>query len=463
MNKFWLSIDPDKNEDTHWVGLAEREPNKGWKAELIRPSAHPGSLFGLDNNHFRDISLLKILYDLQIPATLIYPYISAWGGSTFAQYVTAYRQKITLSFHHVITKLHIDDLEAEIVTSISTHSPSFAAWYDSDLLSVKWSKNYKKVSVSANKLRKTSFEIPNFGTLVVTEAAKAGLFRDRDKESVEQIVNLKIVFKRPLSTREALRLCFAIEHLFAFLIGARTAFPAYKLTIKNNDKKRTKPQNLEGELHVGHYRTDVEQAPSRFERLLTREYTEQGLEALFSNYLRNLDGLIEVIGTLNSIDQETDILSRFRRLVPVAEEFLIGKYKQVAHHRFEQLQKDFFRWVNQNAPSELQEFSDKHVNVIRTKKMTLNAAIKEALTHLPKEIFPYDKTGELLRDLRGKFMHTSPRFTTSTAQSLFEGTEKLKCLLKLVVLQDLGYNLIEIQPHLAGRIRFVPQPKSTKG
>jgi hypothetical protein len=136
MDKFWLSTESSANEDAPWLGQAEREPNKGWKAELVKPNTYPSNPFGLDNSHFRDVSVLKILYDLQIPATLIYPFVSGWGGLTINQYVSAYREKVTLRFHHIIINIHIDDLESEIISEISTHSPSFSAWYDSDLLSV---------------------------------------------------------------------------------------------------------------------------------------------------------------------------------------------------------------------------------------------------------------------------------------------------------------------------------------
>jgi hypothetical protein len=327
MDKFWLSIASSADESHPWVGQAERDSNKGWKAELVRPAPRIRLKYGSIPSEFEDISHLNILYDLQTPATLLYPYVSGWGSFTIDKYTKASRDKYTLRFSSLIKNIHLKSMDEKIFAGVSCSSKAFSAWFDSDIIKLAWTGEFQALTLTADRSKQHKFYVRNLGEVTVTEGIKAGIYIATDKPDLEQVTSFGIEFSKPLNARETIIKCFALEHLFAFLVGVRTTFPDYSLTITSSDKSEAKRHVIEGQLFVGTYKSDTDDIPSRSDRFITRHDTHQGIEDLLFNYIDKIDHLIDVVPTLNSIEYEADLLSRFRRLIPVTEDYFLRRYE----------------------------------------------------------------------------------------------------------------------------------------
>jgi hypothetical protein len=121
---------------------------------------------------------------------------------------------------------------------------------------------------------------------------------------------------------------------------------------------------------------------------------------------------------------------------------------------FNELKSAFFEWIEKSGEPRFQGFSREHLRVVKHKTPSLNQAINRAIGNLPKE-FPFKQNfGGLVRDLRGRFMHGSPPLTSETAQAVFDCIEKIKYLLTLCILQDIGFDLSRLPERIERKFRL---------
>jgi hypothetical protein len=164
---------------------------------------------------------------------------------------------------------------------------------------------------------------------------------------------------------------------------------------------------------------------------------------------------------------------KFSITMPVLEEYVRRKYTSPDESSYLRAEKQFFDWVYQNETPEFQDFSRKHLKIVRSKAPSLTTLLARSIVDVNSKGFRIPLTmAEALQKRRGKMFHAAPIMDKEEAKRSHLEVLAATALLMLHTYLDFGIDvsclasryeaLWEFQPFLIAPKDEVPETESER-
>ena len=422
----------DQRQGT-WTGRVAIDPPSGEASrfEMVR-QVTPKQLYA---NPFADAATITGLLDFQTPFTLLKPFVDTVQPGQLSTGNTALTTKLGGSAQEILVGAAVADPSEPMFKSFSFESDAFRSW-----LAPALSGN--PAPGSADITINTDDRIEGFGRLICRGGTKAG--SNLWSRHMRTAAMFAIVFDAPQSLDDIVARSYACDRLIGFLVGARLKPP--EISLERSEQHREQPN---ARLRLTGLRWTDAEPPFNSECPHSRLIGDVALPQLVRTFLTNEAPLLAAIDAVEIARFfASDIVEKFRVVMPVLEETLMRLFKSPAEADHLDRQTAYWAWFEAHAPAEFAEFSRKHLKVTNGKSPDLTTLLSRAIAAINTCGFNIPSVmARRIKARRASLFHSAAHVLTSEDALAFAlETRAATLLLLLLTFQQLGLDVARLAP-----------------
>lgn len=424
-SSWFLATSPSGDE---WIGHVDLDASSGqdWSFELVRQVPF-NQLYA---NPFDKQPTITGFLDLQTPATLIKPFVHRIEPGKIGTGHPAMRTRLEGSLLGLLSGVAITDPEQPRFNTFSFESAAFRSWLAPPLADLK-------SGAGINLAIETEDPLPNVGRIICRGGTKSG--QDLWSRTMRTAAMFAISFDAPQSLDEISGFCFALDRLFCFLIGFKAKPPEFSLAEKGVAGDPV-PLNLR---LAGAQWLDGE-PPFWLDCVHSRPMGDIALPALVTNFLSRRDEFISAFDAVETARFfSNDLVTQFKAVMPILEPLLQKQFTSPEEQSYIDLENSYWEWFEREASDAHQEFSRKHIRIVKSKAPALSTLLVRAISDVNAKGFVVpDAMAERIKSRRGRIFHSAPQINSSAdALDFALETRAATLLLLLLTLSSLGLDI----------------------
>lgn len=384
-------------------------------------------------NPFQNAPTITGLLDLQTPATLIKPFVHSIQPGAWSTENSALSTRLGGSALGVLIGASVADPTAPMFRSLSFESETFRSWLAPGL-------SDHVAAGAADITIDTDDPLTGLGRLICRGGTKGG--SDLWSRTMRTTAMFAITFDAPQSLDAATALSFACDRLLGFLVGARLKPPEISLALAGQPDDQRSPR-----LRLAGAQWTDDTPPHFLDCPHSRRVADGTLPQLVHTFLTNKDRFLAAIDAVEfSRFFSTDLMEKFKAVVPVLEQSLKRLFKSPDEANYMEREAAYWQWFNATAPQEFAEFSRKHLKLVNQKPLELTTLLGRAITLVNDCGFDIPNTmADRIKARRGRLFHSAPHFqSTADATAFALETRAATLLLLLLTYRDLGIDIARL-------------------
>ena len=382
---------PALDKGPEWYGFIKYSAKSGSHInfELIRRAPPISSVIAelQDKKLPFDTTLADVCFDLQKEGCLIFSSIGhssplgAMGGL-----VKWERQKIKGKASYLLVGDNSDFVRDKCVSAITLKSFGLETLFASAGLAPEKEKECGVIC---------EFQIKNLAKISVF--INRSISNSTQKATETRFPSLEIELENKLTGLQAIKIAQLFDRAFSFLCGIR--FKPRPIELQRNGTERF----LNRKVYIGGQSWTMDRYV--LQSLCKVDCTD--LEAVLKSLVKHPAGFS------NDINRLLDCLEKFTFSedilfwsLPLLEKLLHKEFVEEIETDYEGLESDFFRFLDENAPKKLVEFSKNHLKVVERKGPNTKKLVERAIAEFNSEgiAFPANSAG-LVWNVRNAIMH----------------------------------------------------------